>query len=315
MSRLAKVVSITIGILIGIPALGLGVLWAVSSQKLDKTYNIPPIHFKAAEPTPELVDRGQRLAIMHACTHCHGGDMGGAVIGKGLLLGVWSGPNLTSGPGGLGPSLTDEDWARAVRHAVDREHKPLLLMPGEHYYDDMPDEDMSALIAWTRSLPPVDHGIPELRNGPYAHLMFAIGAMPVYADRIKHDSVKPFVPDSGVSIRNGARLAKMCYACHAKDLGGLPPGLGVPPGPNLTRGGALKDWSEEQFMHTLRTGNRPNGLKVDAKVMPWPAFAMLRDDELKSLWAYLRSIPVVDRSVPQPAQPAAPKPAADTSAT
>jgi mono/diheme cytochrome c family protein len=190
-----------------------------------------------------------------------------------------------------------------------------MLMPGEHYYDDMPDEDMSALIAYTRSLPPVDHRIPALRNGPYAHLILALGAMPIYAERIKHDSVKPFVPDSGVTVRNGSRLARMCFACHAKDLGGLPPGLGVPPGPNLTRGGALKDWSEEQFLHFIRTGTRPNGLRADPKVMPWAAFAMLRDDELRSLWAYLRSVPAVDRSVSPPMQPAAPaaKPAQPSS--
>lgn len=304
MSRLAKVLSITLGVLIGLPALAVAGLTALSSQKLNKTYDIPEIHFKAAAPTPELIDRGQRLSIMHACAHCHGHDMGGAVIDKGFLLGTWSGPNLTNDPSGLGTKLTDEDWVRAVRHSVDRDHHPLLLMPGEHYYDDMPDEDMSALIAYTRSLPPVNNGVPAFRNGPYAHFLFAIGAFPIYADRIKHDSVTAFVPDSGVTVRNGARLARMCFACHAKDLGGLPPGLGVPPGPNLTRGGNLKDWSEEQFLHFIRTGTRPNGLRADPKVMPYAAFAMLNDDELKSLWAYIHSVPVVDRSVHAPAQPA-----------
>jgi hypothetical protein len=38
--------------------------------------------------------------------------------------------------------------------------------------------------------------------------------------------------------------------------------------------------------------------------MPWPNFAKATDEDLKAIWAYLQSLPVVSNRVPDPIAPA-----------
>jgi cytochrome c553 len=304
MRKPARVLAIVAGVL----GLVFVIAWGVARARLNTTYAVPPTHFRAPAPDKQVADRGANLATMHACTHCHGPDMGGSVMGSGVLIGALVPPNLTRHPAGIGGRLTDEDWARAVRHAVNRQGKPLLLMPGEHSYADMSDEDLGAIVAYARALPPVDHHLPRPHLGPGAQVLVAMGMLPIYTGAIDHRT-RPYVPQPGVTVRNGQYLAQMCSPCHASDFGGVPPGLGVPPGANLTSAGVMKDWGEEDFLRFLHTGVTPQGRKVDPKTMPWNAFALMRDDEMRSLWAYLGSVPPVTRGqapakAPAPAAPA-----------
>jgi hypothetical protein len=70
-----------------------------------------------------------------------------------------------------------------------------------------------------------------------------------------------------------------------------PPGEEVP-SPNLTPGGELATWSEEDFFNTLRRGITPSGdvLSLD---MPWLYYGRMSDEELKALWIYLQSLPAL----------------------
>lgn len=83
----------------------------------------------------------------------------------------------------------------------------------------------------------------------------------------------------------------MCTFCHGPDLGGasIPDGSGVR-APNITPGGALGSWSEEDFINTLRTGVTPSGNNLDRENMPWDRFSKMTDDELEALWLYVRSV-------------------------
>ncbi|HEX6034862.1 MAG TPA: hypothetical protein VFY83_10525, partial [Anaerolineales bacterium] len=60
--------------------------------------------------------------------------------------------------------------------------------------------------------------------------------------------------------------------------------------PNLTMGGEMRSWSEEDFMKTLRTGVTPGEHQLK-DVMPWKYFGQMTDDELKAVWLYLQSLP------------------------
>jgi hypothetical protein len=40
--------------------------------------------------------------------------------------------------------------------------------------------------------------------------------------------------------------------------------------------------------------------------MPWPDYKDATEDDLKAMWAYLRSIPAVKNQVPTPIPPGAP---------
>ena len=68
-------------------------------------------------------------------------------------------------------------------------------------------------------------------------------------------------------------------------------------------------WTEEMFVKTLRTGRHWGTARPIAPPMPWQAFRNATDEDLKSIFAYLHSIPPIANEVPQyePPAPAAEK--------
>jgi mono/diheme cytochrome c family protein len=155
------------------------------------------------------------------------------------------------------------------------------------------DEDMGALIAYVKSLPAVDHSLPERRIEPLGKLMMGAGLFPPFAaDQIDHASPAPAQPEPGVTVAYGEYLSHTCTECHGENLNGAPFG---PPGqeimtPNLTPGGELAFWSKQEFLATIRTGQTPGGrqLKED---MPWKYFGQMTNEELQAVWLYLQSQP------------------------
>ncbi len=84
-----------------------------------------------------------------------------------------------------------------------------------------------------------------------------------------------------------------CRVCHGPKLnGGKYPDPTIQKiSPNLTPGGDLSAWTEEQFITTLRTGVTPHGHNLDNEFMPWKNYSKFSDDELKAIWLYLQSLP------------------------
>jgi hypothetical protein len=85
---------------------------------------------------------------------------------------------------------------------------------------------------------------------------------------------------------------------------------GVSFGTNLTpdKETGIGEWTEEAFMQAMRTGKhqgQPNGRDI-LPPMPWQSIAQMTDEDLKMVWAYLRSIPPVKNQVPLPVPPSAP---------
>ena len=62
----------------------------------------------------------------------------------------------------------------------------------------------------------------------------------------------------------------------------------------------LGAWSEEIFVKTLRTGRHWGQSRPILPPMPWPWYAQLTDEDLKALYAYLRTIPPIKNRVPEP---------------
>lgn len=76
---------------------------------------------------------------------------------------------------------------------------------------------------------------------------------------------------------------------------------------NLTPDSAtgIGTWSEEQFIKTLRTGKHL-GLEGGRPIlppMPWQVVGKLPDEDLKSIYAYLKSVPPISNRVPGPVSP------------
>jgi len=79
---------------------------------------------------------------------------------------------------------------------------------------------------------------------------------------------------------------------------------------NLTpdKATGLGEWTEQQFIDTLRTGRRQGRGREILPPMPWPAFKNLNDADLKAIFAYLKTVKPIENKVPEPVL-AAPPPA------
>jgi hypothetical protein len=69
----------------------------------------------------------------------------------------------------------------------------------------------------------------------------------------------------------------------------------------------IAEWTEQAFIQAIRTGEhqgQPNAREI-LPPMPWQALKEMTDEDLKAIWAYLRSIPPVKNQVPFPVPPSA----------
>jgi hypothetical protein len=57
-------------------------------------------------------------------------------------------------------------------------------------------------------------------------------------------------------------------------------------------------WTEEIFVKAIRTGRHMGTSREILPPMPWPAFRNASDDDLKSIYAYLRTVKPVANHVP-----------------
>lgn len=76
---------------------------------------------------------------------------------------------------------------------------------------------------------------------------------------------------------------------------------GVTYGTNLTPDEmtGLGIWTEETFLKTLRTGRHWGEARPILPPMPWQNYSAMSDEDLKAVYAYLRSIPPVRNRVPE----------------
>lgn len=67
----------------------------------------------------------------------------------------------------------------------------------------------------------------------------------------------------------------------------------------------IGEWTDETFIQAMRTGKhqgQPDGRDI-LPPMPWFAYKVATDEDLKAIWTYLRSIPAVVNMVPTPVPP------------
>jgi mono/diheme cytochrome c family protein len=67
--------------------------------------------------------------------------------------------------------------------------------------------------------------------------------------------------------------------------------------------GVLRDFTEQQFIQTMRTGRHQGQGRQILPPMPWPNYGQMTDDDLKAVFAYLRQVPAVKNKVPDPIPP------------
>ncbi|MBI3566583.1 MAG: c-type cytochrome [Gemmatimonadetes bacterium] len=268
--------------------------YAASEKVIRAKLSIPAE--RIAIPTDSLsIERGKHFAIaVGKCVDCHGDDLGGAVIVDSPPMGRFAGANLTRGRGGIGAQLKDEDYVRAIRHGVARDGHKIVIMPSEAY-NHLSPEDLGAIIAYVKQVPPVEREFIAPTFGPVARGLIATGKAPLFmADHIDHSKPAVAAPMAGPTAEYGKYLANAggCTGCHGPTLSGGKIAQGDPswpPAANLTPTG-LKGYTEETFMKALRTGIRPSGVAINP-VMPWKRAGEMTDDEIRAVWAYLQTVP------------------------
>lgn len=298
MRRALKWIGRILGGLLVLLVVAFVILSFIGSARANKTYDVQaePIVVPSDEAA---VDRGRHIAeAISLCQGCHGENLEGQLLEDQQPVFIFAAPNLTTGKGGVGGSLTDADFVRAIRHGLDPESQPLMIMHSD-YYHNFSERDLGAVIAYVKSVPPVDNQVPETKPGPLGRVMLPLGAfdnMPsaVFpAEVIDQDAPFADAPPQGTTAEYGEYLVSiaLCQMCHGPDLTGGPPfEPEAPAPPNIQVHAMAGDWSDKEFIRTIRTGVTPLGRTLDPEAMPWEIYGKMTDEELGAIWMYIESL-------------------------
>ena len=272
----------------------------------------------------QLVARGEYLANHVAvCIDCHsirdtghfsmpivpGTEGGGAAFAFSkaeAVPGEVTPPNIT--PAAL-KDWSDEELIRAITRGINKKGDTIFPIMPYHSYSKMAKKDILAIVAYIRSLKPVEHTTPARKMEVP---MSIFGPLPeVNLD--KND-----VPDTTNKVAYGAYLtiAAACADCHT------PMG---PRGPDFSRvfsGGTVFDnpvfkvavanitpdsttgigtWTEEMFVNKFKTNASAEMLQTrpgrQNTFMPWSMYGKMRDYDLKAIYAFLRTVKPITNKV------------------
>ncbi len=291
MKKIFKRLAKGLGVLLGLIALFIGIVYFITSRRMAQTFQVKdhpvPVYTAAAD-----IAEGKRLYISRGCGDCHGENQAGKTFIDDPAIGKFTGSNLTTGKGGVLASRNDLDLEKAIRHGVGKDGRALLLMPATDF-QGMSNQDVGRIIAYMRTVPAVDNTPPALRAGPVGRILYFLGKIPVFisAEKIDHNAEPVSEVKPGLTVEYGKYIAQTCTGCHNYQLTGgpiqgAPPEW--PPASNITNAG-LKGYNEEQFITALRTGKRPNGSEINA-IMPWRNLSKMTDTEIKALFQYLKTL-------------------------
>jgi mono/diheme cytochrome c family protein len=292
---LVKRIGIGVGSVVGIAIALFGAASIKANVRLSRHYETHRISLElppAGDPMP--IERGRHLVTArYGCAACHGQNLGGGVMLDDPPIGKLLGPNITSGKGSRTSGYSTADWDRIVRHGVKPDGTP-ALMPSEDFFK-MSDAELSDIVAYVRSLPPVDATVAPPELGPVGKLLVAVGKFPISAEHqssAPHSSAAPPAIDSA---EFGAHLIATCTTCHRQNLAGGKMPFGPPDWPaaaNLTPHEAgLGRWSFDDFDKALTLGVSKDGHTLRPPMADVvKGTKAMNPTERKAMWTYLRSI-------------------------
>jgi mono/diheme cytochrome c family protein len=293
-----KWIGIVVGCIVGLLLVGILGLYGAGQMRLKRVFEVP-FRTITVPAEAEYLAEGKRIFQYRGCEACHGENLEGLVYMDNPALGKVITPNLTTGPGGIGTERTDEDLVRAIQHGIRPDGTPLLFMPSTEFYY-LSDADLGKVLAYIRSMPPVDNepALSELSFTGFMAMSIVKGITFLPAELIPHNAPRPVVPDAGLTEEYGQYLSISCLVCHGVGLsGGEIPAFPAewPAAPNLTsgRGSRLPSWGEQGFIDFIRDGEK-HGRVISGAYMPWTSYRHMTDDELRSVFLYLMSVPPVD---------------------
>ena len=294
MRKVFKWIGIVLGVLVGVLVLAVAVVYTLGTRRLTVRGDLPGESF-TTPTSAEARARGEYLmSSTTGCTGCHGENLGGTEFLNDPAIGLIWAPNLTAGQGGVGATYTDADWELAIRHGVRPNGEALVIMPS-HQFNHMSDEDLGAVLAYLKTFAPVDQTVPARRVALMGRVLIGAGMFgDLPFEVIDHQAGHPATVTPAVSPEYGAYVVALgtCVDCHGPKLDGVVTG-GPPsdsPPPNLTPAGDLANWTEADFIQTIRTGVTPEGHTLSPE-MPWMFYGNMVDQDLAAIFAYLKSLP------------------------
>lgn len=274
--------------------------------------------------TPEIIAKGKYLANSFAgCMDCHsqrdynkyGGPMvpgsegaGGMDYGEGA--GFVPAKNITSDKEtGMG-DWSDGEIFRAVTEGVDKDGEFLGPMMPYMYFGQLDEDDIKAIIAYIRTLPPVKNQVaPHDFNFP-VNLIFR--TLPTEAKFKKR-------PDENDKVALGEYYGISCKVCHSSmDKGEFIEGKtfaggaefpnpkgGIQRSANITpdKETGIGNWTKDQFIERFRVYAKPETQNIPVKdgefnsVMPWTFFATATDSDLGAVYDYLMTQKPINNKV------------------
>jgi mono/diheme cytochrome c family protein len=277
------------------------------------------------DPTPERIERGRYLAnSVTVCMDCHStrdwskfsGPLVPGTHGKGGekfdqalgFPGVYYSRNIT--PAGIS-SYTDGELYRVITSGVDRTGEPLFPVMPYPYYGKMDDEDIYSIIAYIRTLAPIQSENTLAKSDFPMNII--INTIPAKGTPTKR-------PDPSDTIAYGGYMvnASGCIECHTqvekgqviKELafsGGrdfsLPDGS-VLRSANITpHKTGIGNWSKEFFLQRFKMYADSSYVPATVNagefntIMPWTMYAHMTTEDLSSIYAYLKTVKPLENSV------------------
>jgi hypothetical protein len=219
------------------------------------------------------------------------------------MFGDVAGPNSTVSPTGIG-SWSESDL-RTLMRSNKRPDGTYLYSWFHKGNEWMSDADLTALIAYVRSLPAVDNTVERRdiswieRNttGFFTAAAEVKGYVPQIAPR--------FRVQYGEYLTNSVAGCNRCHATPGGTFGSDEPLTGgaeitfdgetkVAPNISQSKSAGIGAWSEADLTRYLRSGITALGRKVDSRFCPVEFYQFAPPDEIDSIVAYLRSVSVVE---------------------
>ncbi|HEV7781054.1 MAG TPA: c-type cytochrome [Chitinophagaceae bacterium] len=281
-----------------------------------------------SDSVKKALERGEYLANHVAgCVDCHskrdfskfaGPPIPGTEGGGGFLFdeklglpGKIYGRNITpDNETGIG-TWTDDDIVKAMTQGISKNGDTLFALMPYPNYNHMAKEDLMSIIAYIRTLKPIRNKVPARQ------LMMPI-AMAYPGPALQASIDGNMRPPEDDKVKYGGYLVNMgdCGTCHSPL---------TPQGPDMTRmfaGGYVFDggifkvasanitsdsatgigaWSEAQFLNKFTQYREEKSYSFnpgkDNTVMPLTLQAHMKDDDLKAIYAYLRTVKPISNKV------------------
>jgi mono/diheme cytochrome c family protein len=277
-----------------------------------------PLSSRKFEVTPQRLERGRYLAVgLSGCRECHsqhdwnthgapvtpGTEYGGQWFNMPDMPGRIVAPNLTPDVGTGAGGWSDDQFGRAIREGIGPDGRALFPMMPYQVFRKMSDEDLASIVVYLRSLPALHSQVPKtevsfpvkylIRSAPEPLLAPVAGPDP--ADRVKYGQYLVTVGGCGVCHtpqERGQTVAGFEYAGGALMRGpwGEAATANITPDPS-----GIAYYDQGLFLQVMRTGF-VRARKLNS-IMPFGAYKNLTDDDLKAIFAYLRTVKPVQHRV------------------